>query len=269
MLAPSELDQRLDLARHLAREAAALILTHYSPLGSRFDTKPDGSPVTIADKGAEELLRARLQRLCPSDAILGEEFGESPGSSGLRWILDPIDGTRSFVCGVPLFGTMIGLEDLHAAQPAQRFLAGVVRFPALHEEASARLGSGAFFAASGRPPAPARVSTIASLDAAILCTTDPRTFSERLGTARAAAALAPFKAVRSWSDCYAHIMVATGRAEAAVDAPMQLWDVAALAPIITEAGGTFTDWQGQPTDGSQGAISTNTHLWPHLQPLLA
>jgi histidinol-phosphatase len=259
---PRDLDHHLALARDLAREAADFILARYSPQGCRFDTKSDGSPVTAADRGAEELIRRRLERERPHDAVLGEEFGPRDGSSGVRWILDPIDGTRSFVSGVPLFGTMIGVEVDGA------FSVGVVRFPALDEELFARTGGGAFFRARHADPAPARVSSTANLADAVLCVTDPRVFVDALGPDRAARAAAPFKVVRSWSDCYAHMLVATGRADAAVDAPMALWDVAALAPIVTEAGGSFTDWHGHPTTGPGGAVSTTPALWPALAPLI-
>ncbi len=258
-LDPAELVHRLDLARTLAREAAEIILRHYSPLGHRFDAKPDGSPVTIADLQTEEHLRRRLALACPRDGLLGEEFGDQPGTSGYRWIIDPIDGTRSFVHGVPLFGTLIGLEF------AGHRVAGVTHFPALGEQYFASRGGGAFLALRDHAPSPVRVSRVSSLADATLVTTDPAWMLRSPPEGFFARLAQSVRVLRGWSDCYAFAMVAAGRADIAIDPPMKPWDVAALEPLLLEAGASVTGWDGTPpTDGSRGLVACAPALWPAL-----
>jgi histidinol phosphatase-like enzyme (inositol monophosphatase family) len=244
----SELQPILDFAIEIARGAGEITLRYF-----RRDLvperKPDGSYVTVADREAERFLRSRIEERFPTDAILGEEEGERPGTSGRRWIVDPLDGTYSFVRGVPLYGVMIGVEV--EGDPA----VGVVNLPAIGELVYAARGLGCFL--NGKP---ARVSRIESLDRALLAATDfaqgqPNQFSKVMAELQRR-----FRTAKTWGDCYAYMLVATGRADVAIDQLMNIWECAALMPIIEEAGGTFTDWKGNRTIRGGNAIATNGRL---------
>ncbi len=247
----TELTARLELALAAAREAGQITLEYFRRDDLVVERKGDDSPVTVADRRAEEVLRGRIAAAFPADAILGEELPERPGTSDFRWILDPIDGTKSFIHGVPLYGTLVGLER------GGESVAGVIHIPALAETVYAAAGCGAWYLQGDRPPRPARVSTRAPLAKGLFVTSEVATYDEigrrdvydRL---QAAARLS-----RSWGDCYGYLMVATGRAELMVDPVVALWDVAALLPILEEAGGAFTDWQGRRTIHSGQALATN------------
>lgn len=208
------------------------------------ETKDDGTPVTRADRDAEEVLRRMIREQFPDHRILGEEQGETEGDSEYRWILDPVDGTKSFVHGVPLWGTLVGVE--HRGVP----IVGACRLPALGEIVMAGRGLGCTW--NGRP---ARVSDAGSLSDATLVMTSPRGLRRDMPRYREledAVAL-----VRGWSDCYAYCLVATGRAEIAIDSVMKPWDSAPFLPILEEAGGRFTDWSGRATIHGGNAIATN------------
>lgn len=242
---PGELRALLELAVSLAREAGDLTLKYY---GHRVDhdAKGDGSPVTLADREAETLLRRRIAEAHPGHGVLGEEFGEANPGARVRWILDPIDGTRSFMRGVPLYGVLIGVEVEGAAA------VGVAHFPPLGETVAAATGLGCTW--NGRP---CRVSTIADLRDSAVLTTDPRTVEDDAGWA---ALQRSAGIVRTWGDCYGHALVATGRAEVMVDPLMNPWDAAPFLPIVTEAGGRFTDRRGAATIHGSSAVSTNGFL---------
>jgi len=246
----------LDFAVRLAREAGATAHQYFK--GSFVaERKADQSFVTMADREAEALIRVAIERAFPDDGILGEEAGERTGTSERRWIVDPIDGTFSFVHGVPLYGVMIGLEI--EDEPAL----GVVNLPAINEIAYAARGLGCFL--NGEP---ARVSSTSSLDQALLLATDFGA-CDKFGFGPAAAALqAAVAERRTWGDCYGHILVATGRADVMLDPVMNVWDCAALLPILEEAGGTFTDWQGQKTITGGNAISTNGGLFEEVMAIV-
>lgn len=248
------LQSRLDLALAAARRAADVILKHYQSSSLVVDRKRDSSPVTIADRSAEEFIRTEIGREFPDDAILGEEFGEQPGTSGFRWILDPLDGTKSFIHGVPLFGTLIGIEF------EGRCVIGVCHFPVLNETAWGAVGLGAWWQTAGSEPRPARVSQVADLSESLFCFTTVQGFS-RIGRADAFEALIEKTSIcRGWGDCYGHILVATGRAEVMVDPLTNAWDVAALIPIVEEAGGSFMNWNGQKSIHAGNGISVNAKL---------
>ena len=153
----ADLRNRLELALASAREAGRSTLEYFRSADLSVELKRDDSPVTIADRQAEKLLRERIAARFPDDAVLGEEFGEAPGTSGFRWILDPIDGTKSFIHGVPLYGTLVGVE--HQGRP----VLGVIYMPALDECAYAARGEGSWYTRGESAPQPARVSTRASL----------------------------------------------------------------------------------------------------------
>lgn len=249
-----ELQSRLELALRGARQAGDLILEHYQSTALTVDRKRDSSPVTIADRNAEQFLRGEIAKSFPQDAILGEEFGEQPGTSGFRWILDPLDGTKSFIHGTPLFGTLVGVEF------EDRCVVGVCHFPVLNETAWGATGLGAWWQSAGTEPRPARVSTVADLSQGLFCFTTVQGFG-RIGRMDAFESLiASASIARGWGDCYGHILVATGRAEVMVDPLMNAWDCAALVPIVEEAGGSFMDWNGETNIRSGNGISVNAAL---------
>lgn len=248
------LKSRLEFALRVAREAGDLILRHYQSAHLAVERKRDSSPVTVADRGAEEFIRAEIIRAFPDDAVLGEEFGETPGASGFRWILDPIDGTKSFIHGVPLFGTLVGVE--HEGRP----VIGVCHLPALGETAWGAKGIGAWWQPAGGEPRPARVSVLADLSQATFCFTTVQGFA-RIGRMDAFETFIKSTSLaRGWGDCYGHMLVATGRADLMVDPLMNAWDCAALVPIIEEAGGAFMDWNGNASIYSGNGISVNAAL---------
>jgi histidinol phosphatase-like enzyme (inositol monophosphatase family) len=250
----ADLERRLEFARTAALEAGKLILEYYQSSSLTVDRKRDSSPVTIADRRAEEFLRAGIAREFPGDGILGEEFGEQPGTSGFRWILDPLDGTKSFIHGVPLFGTLVGVEL------DSQCVVGVCHFPVLGETAWGAKGLGAWWQPAGGATRPAKVSTVAELSQSLFCFTTVQGFT-RIGRPDAFEALVKAAAIaRGWGDCYGHVLVATGRAEVMVDPLMNVWDAAALIPIVEEAGGHFIDWNGAATAYSGNGISVNAAL---------
>ena len=237
----AELTPRLDFAMNVAREASELILKYYQMADLAVERKGDASPVTEADRGAELLIRERLATSFPHDAILGEEFPDHPGTTGFRWILDPIDGTKSFIHGVPLFGTLIGVEyNLQC-------VIGVCRFPALNEVVYAARGGGAWWQIGDREPRRARVATTTKLEDATFCTTNVTRWQKINRWNELETLLNSVHLARGWGDCFGHMLVATGRAELMIDPSMNPWDAAALLPIVEEAGGHFVDWNGNPT----------------------
>lgn len=250
----TDLASRLDFAVALSAEVGELILRYFDDPELAVERKRDETPVTVADRQAEQLIRDRVAETWPGDGVLGEEFDETAGTSGFRWILDPIDGTKSFIHHVPLFGTLIGLE--HEGQ----MVAGVCRMPALDEVVFAGVGLGAWWQHGAAEPQEARVSTVGRLDEALFCTTTItgwRTTGRQETFDRLCAASG---LVRGWSDCYGHLLVATGRADVMVDPEMNTWDAAALLPILQEAGGHFVTLDGRAVvDGGNG-LSVNAEI---------
>ena len=243
-----DLQQLLEFAIDLASEAGKITLRYFRQSFAA-DRKADGSFVTVADREAERYLRSRIEEHFSDDAILGEEEGSRPGSSERRWIIDPIDGTYSFVHGVPFYGVLIGLEI--GGEPS----IGVVNIPALGELVYAARNQGCFMNGVR-----VHTSSTASLDEALLLATDFGT-CEKYGFSKAADELQRRVAARrTWGDCYGHVLVATGRADVMLDPIMNIWDCAPLLPIVMEAGGTFTDWRGRKIINGGNAISTNGAL---------
>jgi len=254
MTTPQPVLDRLEFGLDGARRASELILTHYRADHLAVERKRDSSPVTEADRGAEQLLRARILQAFPHDGVLGEEFGETPGTSGFRWILDPVDGTKSFIHGVPLFGTLIGLE-LHG-DPVM----GICRLPALDEVVYAAAGGPAYQQTGLQPARCARVSAVRRLADATFCFTTVQGFERIRRADLFATMVARAGLVRGWGDCYGHLLVATGQADIMIDPLMNVWDIAALIPILEAAGGACVDWQGRRrVDGGNG-ISVNAAL---------
>lgn len=258
----AELPSRLDFALAAAAEASVLILSYYQRSDLVVESKRDTSPVTEADRGAEQLIRRRLAEAYPDDAILGEEFGEQPGSSGYRWILDPVDGTKAFIHGVPLFGTLIGMEY------EGECILGVCRIPPLREVVYAAQGLGAWWQLGDEPPRRARVSAVKALKDATFCTTDLNGYQAVGQEAAYHRCLEAVNLARGWGDCYGYALVATGRADVMVDPRMNPWDCAALIPILEEAGGHFLDWTGQSTIHGGNGIGVNAALKDEILKLI-
>lgn len=261
----------LDFATETAYRAGKITLGYFNA-GVRPDYKPDDTPVTAADRAAEEFIRAEIEKRCPTHAILGEEFGEtirfsaSPQASvpesvsdsisasplpsaPFRWIIDPIDGTKSFLRGVPLYGVLIGLEIEGVIK------VGAAYFPGTDEMLCAAEGLGAWW--NGRR---ARVSEIDNFERAFICYTNVRNM-ERYGRGAAWERInAAAYASRGWSDAYGYLCVATGRAEAMLDPVMNIWDCGPFPVIFQEAGGYFGSWDGRPGHTHNEALACNAAL---------
>ncbi|MEC9486804.1 MAG: histidinol-phosphatase [Prosthecochloris sp.] len=239
----------LAFAVELARRAGELTMNYFGKKSLKIDEKRDDTPVTEADRRAEQLIREGIGARFPQDGIFGEEFEEKISGNARRWILDPIDGTRSFIHGVPLFGVMIALEVEHSMR------AGVVHFPALGQTCYAEQGGGAFLndgAMSVSGITDLRDSTVTFTEKEYLL--DPPS-DHPVDRLRHEAGL-----VRGWGDCYGHMLVASGRAEVAVDKEMSPWDCAAVIPIVTEAGGRCFDYKGRTTIYGEGLVSANRSI---------
>jgi histidinol-phosphatase len=213
------------------------------------ERKADGSPVTVADREGEQLARTWLARYFPEDAVLGEEFGATPGASGRTWVLDPIDGTKTFVRGVPLWGSLVAVAE------GDTVLAGAAAFPAVEETIAAAPGQGCWHNQSR-----CRVSAVTRLSEATVLTSDVGRFAEP-ALRRAWEALAAGATVtRTWGDCYGYLLVATGRAEVMVDVGLNAWDIACFVPIVEEAGGRLVDFIGKRYPPLDNAMATNSAL---------
>jgi myo-inositol-1(or 4)-monophosphatase len=247
----------LDFAVETAYLAGRLTLGYFQA-GIRPDLKSDRTPVTVADRRAEELVRGRIERRFPDHAIVGEEFG-AEGSAGAhhRWYVDPIDGTKSFVHGVPLYAVLIGLEIEGQSQ------VGVAYFPALDEMLAAATGEGCWW--NGRR---ARVSDVPTLEQAVVAFTDVADFAGH-GREKEWRRIQQATYYRAgWGDAYGHCLVATGRVELMLDPIMSVWDCGPFPPILREAGGYFGDWQGNETIHAQEAMSTTRRLLPQVLDLM-
>ena len=214
----AEVAKRLDLAITAGKEAGRLTLRYFQQDNFEVERKSDASPVTIADRSAEQLLRERIAAAFANDGILGEELGTTAGSSGFTWILDPIDGTKSFISGVPIYGTMVAVEHEGTA------LAGFVYIPGLNEGVYASAGQGTWHFRGDDQPRRSRVSQKTRLSDGLFVTSQVDTFTKR-GAAGAFDALQKAAYItRTWGDCYGYLLVATGRAELMVDPILNVWD---------------------------------------------
>jgi histidinol phosphatase-like enzyme (inositol monophosphatase family) len=244
----------LDVAVEAARVGGQRTLAYFNT-GTAVERKADDSPVTAADRESEALMRRTIGAAFPDHGVLGEEEAEKVGAAPYRWIIDPLDGTRTFVRGVPLYGTLVGVEV--RGEP----VVGVIYLPALDEMVAAAKGEGCTW--NGRP---CRVSAVDRLDQSLLVVTDERTARARSDAFARLAARSELQ--RTWADCYGYALVATGRAEVALDPIMNVWDCAALLPVVEEAGGRFTDWRGRRTIHGSEAVATNGVLHAEVLKLL-
>lgn len=256
--APSELAERLAAARRAAVAAGRETLRWFRNGDLAVTLKADRSPVTQADLAAEEVLRRELLGAFPDDGFLGEETGATRGRSVYEWVCDPIDGTKSFIHGVPLYATLVGCRRCGGTpEAAGSPIVGVIAIPAMDESVFAAVGSGAWHQWGDAEPTPARVSATTVLSDGLFVTSDVTSFDAR-GRRDARDALeATCRLSRTWGDGYGYLLVATGRAEAMVDPLLNPWDAAAVMPVIVEAGGRFSDWRGQPRIDSGDGVATN------------
>jgi histidinol-phosphatase len=253
-----EWHSRLTLAVATARAAGQETLRWFRQAMLAVERKGDGSPVTAADRAAESLMREAIAAQFPDDAVLGEEFGDKPGTTQYRWVLDPIDGTKSFICGVPLYATLVAVME------GNRPLIGVIYAPATAELVYAVSGQTTWYVQAGGEGIPARVSDTERLSDATFLTSEASDFAQ-VGRKNGGAAVYQqlqdsCRLTRTWGDAFGYMLVATGRADVMVDPVMNLWDAAALQPIIEGAGGHFSDWQGRPTVHSGNTVATNGRL---------
>ena len=252
------LSEYLDFAVETAFLAGRATLGYFRT-GVRPDFKKDDSPVTVADRLSEEMIRQRIEQRYPTHAIIGEEFGvKETTDAAFCWFIDPIDGTKSFIRGVPMYAVLIGLEI--EGKPT----VGAAYFPALDEMLSGATGLGAWW--NGRRT---QVSDCESLDRAYLSCTDPGNYAA-YGRQEAFERLMRSTYYRTgWSDAYGYLLVATGRVELMIDPIMAEWDCAPFPPILSEAGGYFGDWQGNETIHGKEALSTTRKLLPQVLKLIA
>jgi histidinol-phosphatase len=246
--APMSLDHDLALALQLADAADAISLHHFRSAKLAVRTKIDMTPVSEADEAVERTIRERLQHERPDDGIVGEEFGVT-GAAARRWILDPIDATKNYVRGIPIFATLIALEE------AGRVIVGVVSAPALGRRWWATSGGGAF--CNGQPIHASRIGTIEEAHLAYDSVTD----FDAAGNAGPFLTLARRCArTRGFGDFWAHMLVAEGASEIAIEPKVSLWDMAAVQILVDESGGRFTDLRGNPTPDGGSGLSTNGAL---------
>lgn len=246
----STLDGRLATAVELARLAGESTLELFQSDRFKVERKGDDSPVTAADRRAEQLIREELAQRFPEDAILGEEFGDSAGTTDYQWIVDPIDGTKSFISGVPLYSTLVGIVR------GRECLGGVIFLPAMNEMVFAARGEGAWHSKSGQAATRCRVSD-RSLEEGLFVVSQVDSFAER-GAGQGYAALEKAAYItRSWGDGYGYLLVATGRAELMVDPIANPWDLAAVQPVVEEAGGRFTGWAGKRSVFEGDGVGSN------------
>ena len=238
----------MDAVAEVARIAGDVAKSYF---GKNPETriKADGTPVSVADVNAEHAAREWIEHRFPDDGILGEELPVARPDATRRWILDPIDGTYTFLQSVPLWGTLVAVAE------GESVVAGAAYFPALDEIIFAAPGQGCWW--NGLR---ARVSTVERLADARLLTSDARFLRDAARRERWTRLQNGVRAMRTWGDCYGYLLLATGRADIMVDEVMSDWDGAALLPIIVEAGGVYTDWRGRATAFGGDAIATNANL---------
>lgn len=249
-----EWKNRYELAILAAEEAGAVALRYFpnttaAEFAKLVERKSDDSPVTIADRSAEQKLREVLLNQFPDDAFVGEEYGVKAGSSGFRWIVDPIDGTRSFIRGIPLWATLVGLEC------RGELIAGVVVEPVFGNTYRAIRGDGAF-----RNNQRIHASKVDRLADAILCTCDLNFFDKYCKLGQFLRLAKKVHRQRGYGDYFGFTLVAQGSADVMLDIGVHSWDIAALIPLIEEAGGKFTDWSGQQNLEKTDALASNGKL---------
>jgi myo-inositol-1(or 4)-monophosphatase len=233
----------------LAERSGELIRAYFGRADLEVELKPDQSPVTAADRGAEDLMRRLIRRKFPEHGIVGEEGGSERPDAEFVWVLDPIDGTQSFTAAVPLFGTLIGL--LHEGQP----VLGCIHQPILGQ---LLIGDNLSASLNGKP---VRTRATQTIEKATILTSDPAAVAVRPECRGFRSLMGRARLSRTWGDCYGYLLVATGRADVMYDPTMNLWDIAALVPVIRGAGGVITDSKGGPPYPATSTVaSANNEL---------
>ena len=255
MTAPAADPAELARFAEMVTEAGESTLRWFRSSTLEVEWKGDGTPVTAADKTAERLLRRRIAETFPGDAVVGEEEADTDGTTGRTWIIDPIDGTKAFTHGVPLYSTLVAVEDEHGP------LLGAIGLPALGELVLAGRGLGA--TCNGET---ARVSTRSELTGSLVCTSGFGSWTPQL---LAAIHARSDLLLRTWGDGFGYALVATGRAEVMLDPAAARWDLGPMPLILGEAGGTFTDLTGRTGAHHGSGIATNGHLHSEALALVA
>ncbi len=252
----TDIQRYLDFALDCAWKAGRITLGHFQT-GVQVERKADNSPVTVADRAVEHMLRERIRQTWPEHGIIGEEYGQVDSQSEFTWILDPIDGTKSFAQGVPLYANLIALVDSEGP------LVGVAHYPALNETVYAARGSGCYW--NGRR---CQVSTVDKLEDAVLLTSEPNVISSPKNAPAWQSLVSRTYFQRTWGDAYGYALVATGRAEIMLEPHLAVWDAAPFPVIMQEAGGTYTDWRGQVDIRGGNALATNSRLHDQVMEIL-
>ncbi|MFT3868287.1 MAG: histidinol-phosphatase [Nibricoccus sp.] len=236
----------------LAEKSGDFIRPFFANPSLAVEFKADESPVTAADKGAEKLLRALIAEKFPSHGVIGEEFGNDRPDAEFVWVLDPIDGTKSFITGVPLFGTLIAL--MHHGQP----VLGAIHQPILRQ---LMIGDNKTATLNGRA---VRVRPTARLEEATFLGSDPINPAKYQNGAAYAALEKRVRLSRTWGDCYGYLLLAAGFADIMCDPIMNPWDIQALIPVVRGAGGIITDWQGRDPVKAESIVAANPALHPQV-----
>jgi histidinol-phosphatase len=252
----SAMDRRLQVAIEAAR-AGGELARHYFRSALTVERKADRSPVTVADRECERRITEVLHAAYPSHGILGEELGEQ-GGGGTRWIVDPIDGTKSFIRGIPYFASLIALEE------DGEVTTGVVYAPVLDDLLYAQKGSGAFDASG-----PLRVSRVSRVREAMLVFGGPGVLRHRGRWAAYERLVDASARQRGYGDYFGYTFICRGQAEAMIDIDLKPWDLAALKIIVEEAGGRFTDFSGTPTIYGGSAVASNGYVHDEILTLIA
>jgi histidinol phosphatase-like enzyme (inositol monophosphatase family) len=243
-----DFDRYRTLMVELAAESGAFLRPLFGHRGLAVESKADQSPVTAADRGAEELMRAMIKKRFPEHGIIGEEYGSEKPDAEYVWVLDPIDGTKSFITGVPLWGTLIGL--LHQGQP----ILGCIHQPVLGQLA---VGDNTETTLNARP---VRVRKCSRLADATILTSDTVNLGKYQDGAACDRLVSQAKLYRTWGDCYGYLLVAMGLADVMMDPIMNPWDIAALIPVIRGAGGVITDWKGGSAYPAESTVAACPEL---------
>jgi histidinol-phosphatase len=257
MSAKYPLESDLQLALELAALADEISMARYLAQDLVVSTKPDNTPVTDADKATEEALRKHLAKERPTDGLVGEEFGNENKEAARYWVIDPIDGTKNFMRGVPTWATLIGLVE-RQADGSEKVIVGVVSAPALNRRWYASAGNGAFTILNAGTPRQIFVSKVSDISNASIAYSDFQGWGDRL--TKFNKLMADCNRSRGYGDFWSHMLVAEGAVDIAAEPSLALWDMAALDVIVREAGGTFSNLNGEVGPFGSSGISTNTLL---------
>jgi histidinol-phosphatase len=252
-----DLAKAMDTARRAAEAASAASLAHFRR-GVRVEKKPDRTPVTQADRDSEAAILAIVKAAFPDHGFLGEETGAHAGAAGTRWIVDPLDGTKGFTRGRGFWGALVALEH------EGRVVAGAMALPALGETYWAAKGHGAWLKAGDAAPTQLRVSKIAAWEDATLSFGEPHVLFRPPMLERLATLALSAQTARCYGDLAGCALVLQGKAEAWIEAGVQIWDIAPLQILVEEAGGTFTDLDGKPTHASGSCVASNGLVHEHV-----